>query len=65
MVELKEIKRNRLHKDILFLICLLDNVKYNGKYLKIYDNFGYDELFIVSCNDIKVNYYNISDYIGK
>ena len=65
MKELIEIKRNRLPKDVLFLINLLENVKYNGNYLNIYDNFDCTELFVVSCNDIEVKYHNISDCMGK
>lgn len=58
---LQDTKRSRLNGDVLYLVDILNNVKYDGIFHKIYDKTNYYLLFIVTCNNICIMHDNISN----
>ena len=62
---INKIKRNRFTTDELYLIKILNDVKYDGGFLKIYDNNRDYLLFVLNCEHISIHHDNISNSFSR
>ena len=60
-----KIKRNRFTTDELYLINILNDVKYDGGFLKIYDNGREYILFVLNCGNISIHRDNIKNSLSR